>query len=350
LAILLRVIFLLLIGCVSALGLVLIIPFVKEGSSWGDMPILAGMVGVALLLGLGWWLAVGRSLAKAMIGWLILSIPLIAHGSAMVSLLLARYEGWRLADTVEIRNYKETPILWPGFDGPIGLEVTLELHHAAGIKALILSPEIRMGPVLSVSREKLSASQTSGSGYLKNSYLDRPLGNLTLLKSVLFQKVFENPVAESPNEKWLSSRRFSESEVTPLAYALLPGTVDYLPDPKQICLNSRSYGIALCTAEQKPEMGCASKNYSPVTDPIYNLGSNLSALWIAAGAYDMTADLSSKLDAILRHESILQGKPTEWTEIQKRLEPKGLAAAGYRLCAPGPDSHTAFRTCYCLDD
>ena len=224
--------------------------------------------------------------------WLILSIPLIAHGSAMVSLLLARYEGWRLADTVEIKNYKETPILWPGFDGPIGLEVTLELHHAAGIKALILSPEIRMGPVLS----------------------------------------------------------FSEAEVTPLAYALLPGTVDYLPDPKQICLNSRSYGIALCTAEQKPEMGCASKNYSPVTDPIYNLGSNLSALWIAAGAYDMTADLSSKLDAILRHESILQGKPTEWTEIQKRLEPKGLAAAGYRLCAPGPDSHTAFRTCYCLDE
>lgn len=345
----LRAIFLLLIACASALGLFLMLPFAKEGSSWGDLPVFATVVGVALLLGLGWWLAVGRSLPKAAIGWLILSIPMIAHGGTIASLLLARYEGWRLADTVEIGSYQEKPVLWPGFDGPIGLEVSLELHHAAGIDALILPPEVRMGPGLEISQDKLSASQTSGSGYLKNSYLDQPVGDLTLLKTVLFQKVFENPAAENPNYKWLASRRFSQSEVTPLSYVLLPGTVDYLPDQNQICLNSRSYGVALCAKDQKPESGCASPNYSPVTDPIYSLGVDLSALWIAAGAYDMTADLSKKLDAVLRRESRLQGNPAAWTEIQKRLEPEGLAAAGYRLCAKGPDSHTAFRTCYCRD-
>lgn len=331
----------------SALGLAAWVPFGKEGASWTDLPIIAGMAAGALVLGVIWWLAVGRRMRRALIGWVILMPPLLAHGSLAVSLVAARVAGERLASSVSIEIYQETPILWPGFDGPIGLELSLELRHPPGTTAMILPPEIRMGPELTIDRDLLSASLTGGSGYLKNYYLEKPVGDLALLKPVLFQRVFENPGAGDPNRRWDSSVPFDASASTRLTYFLLPGAVDYLPDRSRICLNAQSYGIPPCSPEQKPESGCASPNYTRVTDPAYAVGSDLSALWVAAGAHDMIADLSGALTAALRRSSRLQANPAEWTAMQHRLEPSGLARAGYEFCAAGADSHSAFRTCYC---
>jgi hypothetical protein len=333
--------------CASALGLLAALPFVKEGSSWGDMPVFATVAGAALLLGFVWWLAVGRSLPKALIGWAILLLPLVVHGSIVVSLVIGRLEGRRLSRTIQIEAFQEKPIVWAGFDGPIGLELSLVLRHASGISASILPPEIRMGPELDFARDDLSASLTNGSGYLKNTYLKKPVGDMTLLKTVLFQRVFENTAAENPNYKWTSSVRFRSSDTTAVTYFLLPGTVNYLPNRNRVCLDSQSYSIALCSKTQNPDTGCASPNYRRVTDPIYFVGHDLSALWLAAGSYDMIVDLSGQLTAMLRKHSRLQANPDDWSAIQKRLEPEGLAKAGYRSCPPGENSHTQFRVCYC---
>ena len=341
------VVLLVVLLCASALGLLVALPFVKEGSSWGAMPVFASVAAAALLLAFVWWFAVGQSLRKALIGWTILFVPLLVHGSIIVSMIIARFEGEHLSKTIQIDNFRERSIVWPGFDGPIGLEVSLELHHQNAISAMILAPEVRMGPELDIARDKLSASLTNGSGYLKNSYLKKPVGDLTLLKPVLFQKVFENLSAEDPNYKWTSSVRFRRSNRTVVKYFFLPGTVDYLPNRNRICLNSQSYGVASCSKGQKPDTGCASSNYKRVTNPIYFEGNDLSALWVAAGAHDMIIDMSKQLTATLRKHSSLQANPDDWTSIQKRLEPQGLAKAGYRLCPPGEDSHTTFRTCYC---
>jgi len=345
-----RIMLLISIICYSVLGLFVLIPFAKEGSSWGDMPLFAGVIGAALALALIWWLAVGRSLPKALIGWAIVLPPLLAHGATVTSLAMARFEGQRLANTARIENYREQPIVWPGFDGPVGLEVSLELRHATGIDALILPPEIRMGPALDIALEYLSASRTGGSGYLKNYYLDEPAGDLTLLKAVLFQRVFENPGAKHPNYKWTAAVGFSDSDSTALTYFLLPGAVDYLPDRNQICLNSRSYGIVVCVKDQKPDTGCASPNHRRATEPVYSDGRVLSAIWMAAGAYDMTADLGAQFTAALRKHGGLQSNPADWRAIQKRLEPDSLVKAGYGLCPAGADSHTNYRTCYCKAD
>lgn len=337
----------LIILCASAIGLFAALPLVKEGSSWGDLPILFGVAVAALFLGFVWWLAVAKSFKAALIGWAVLLLPLIVHGSIVVSLLIARFEGQRLAKTVRIGDYQEKFILWPGFDGPVGLEVTLDLHHSEGIDAMILPPEIRMGPKLDIPRDKLSVSLTNGSGYLKNAYLEGPAGDLTLLKTVLFQRVFENSASKNPNYKWTAAMRFANSDRTVLNYFLLPGTVDYLPDRNRICLNSRSYGIPKCAVEKKPATGCVSPNSKRKAEPVYSESRNLSAIWMAAGAYDMTADISEQLTAIIRKQSRLQSNPDEWRAIQKRLEPLGLGKAGYKLCPAGKDNHTSFRTCYC---
>ena len=337
----------LVILCASTFALFAALPFVKEGSSWGELPLFAGVFILAVFLGFLWWLAVGRSFKLALIGWTVLLVPIMVHGSIAASLILARIEGQRLAKTVQIDTYQEQFILWPGFDGPVGLQITLEVRHAHGINATILPPEVRMGPKLDVPKDKLSASLTSGSGYLKNTYLNEPVGDLTLLKTVLFQRVFANVAAINPTYKWSAASRFANAQETALSYFLLPGTVDYLPSRNQVCLNSRSYGIPECSRDQKPDTGCVPAHSKRNGEPVYSEGHGLSALWMAAGAYDMTADISEQLSVIMRQHSQLQAKPELWRSIQKRLEPSGLTKAGYKLCALGKDSHTRFRTCYC---
>ena len=333
----------------SGLAVMLLLPFAKEGSSFEDWPVFAGAIALLLVLGFVWWLAVGRSLPKALIGWIVLLPPLVGHGGTLAALVLARFEGERLAGTIRIDTYRETPIVWPGFDGPVGIEVALELRHPESVDALILPPEIRMGPELNIPHDRLTASLTNGSGYFKSYYLDEPVGDLTLLKPVLFQKVFENPAAGDPNYRWTASAPFSSDGTTRLVYDLLPGTVDYLPDRTRICLASHSHGIELCAEDRKPETGCASPNRLRVTEPIYTNGQDLSALWVAAGAYDMTVDLSKQLTAALRQSSTLQSDAAGWQAMQQRLEPQGLVRAGYELCPAGKDSHTSFRVCYCRD-
>lgn len=343
---LLTILFVFMLLC-SAFGLFLMLPLAKEGTSWSNMPIFLGVVAGGLVLALVWWLAVGRSLKLALLGWIVVLPPIFAHGSTAISLVLARMEGQRLTETVRIAHYAESPITWPGFDGPVGLEIKLELAHASGIDAAILPPELRMGPELDVPGDRLSATRTSGSGYFKDTYLDHKVGDLTLLKVVLFQKVFVNPAAAKPIYKWNAYARFDASDTTLLTYHLLPGTVDYLPEPARICLDNRSSGVPLCAEGVKPASGCASRNITRVTEPIYAQGDDLSTIWMGVGANDMTADLSRQLTATLRRHSALQSNPAAWTAMQKRLEPAGLAKAGYDRCPAGDDSHTSFRICYC---
>jgi hypothetical protein len=331
----------------TAVALLLLFPGLKEGVSQEELPALIGGIGLFVLLGLLWWLVCGRSLKLSLIGWLVLALPTVVGLSQAGRLIAANLEGLRLASVASIEGYHEAPIQWPGFDGPVGLTISFDLVHPEGVSALILPPEIRMGPNLEIPRDKLNPTQTAGSGYFKNYYLDKPVGDLTLLKTVLFQRLYVNDSFDQDYEKWVSAYRFAPGGRTRLTFHLLPGTIDYLESPERLCLSSQSFGLRVCAAGEDPKVGCASPNWRRVTDPVYAMGSDVTALWIAAGAADMVADLGPLLTARLRAESSLQGDPEGWTAMQKRLEPAGLAAAGYRLCPPGEDSHTAFHTCYC---
>ena len=333
---------------VAALALLLLFPGLKEGGSQDEVPALLGGVALFLLLGLVWWLVCGRSLKLSALGWLVLALPTFLYLTQAGQLIAADWEGRRLTEAVGIENYEETPILWPGFDGPVGLTVSFDLVHPEGATALILPPEVRMGPALEIARDKLSFTRTGGSGYFKDSYMEEPVGDLALLKSVLFQRLYVNDSFE-PKYKWNSGFDFAPGARTRLTFHLHPGTLDYLESPERLCLSSRSFGLRVCETGEDPKQGCASPNWRPVTDPIYAVGNDLTALWMAAGAADMVVDLGPVLTATLRAQSRLQGDPEGWTAMQRRLEPAGLTAAGYELCPAGEGSHTAFRTCYCRD-
>jgi len=332
---------------VAALAFLFLLPGMKEGASQEEVPALFGGVGLFLLLGLLWWLVCGRSLKLSALGWFVLALPTAAYLVQAGQLIAADWQGRRLAEAVSIENYEETPILWPGFDGPVGLTVRFDLVHLEGVSALILPPEVRMGPALEIARSKLKFSQTSGSGYFKDSDLEQSVGDLTLLKSVLFQRLYVNDSFDQDYEQWVSAFRFEPGARTRLLFHLHPGAVDYLESPEFLCLTTQSFGLRVCAAGEDPEQGCARPNRRRVTDPIYVLGDDLTALWMAAGAADMVVDLGPVLTETLRAQSRLQGDAEAWTAIQRRLEPAGLAAAGYELCPAGEGTHTAFRTCFC---
>ena len=150
---------------VSALGLVFLFPMMKEGTSLGELPLLLSGMGFFVLLGALWWLARGRSLRKAAVAWAILTVPCLTYAALAGSRITAYFDGLRLAKDVAIETFSEAPIHWPGFDGPVGLSIQFQLVHPDGISALILPPEIRMGPAIEVPHDVLSVSHTGGSGY-----------------------------------------------------------------------------------------------------------------------------------------------------------------------------------------
>ncbi len=345
-----RIVLFVVIVAVSAVGLLAQFPGMKEGISQEELPFYLG--GLVVFSGLGaiWWWAVGRSLAKALPAWIILAIPMLGAGAAAISLVVANLESRRLPRSVAIENYSEAPILWPGFDGPVGLTVRFELVHPAGSTALIHPPEIRMGPALEIPRDKLAASQTSGSGYFRYRYLATPIGPLALLKTVLFQRIYENDQAEQEYQKWTSTLRFDGGGRTTMVFQLHPGIVEFLAGPGHLCLTNYAPGIPPCAAGQKPKQdGCRSRNQSGPNKPIYHSGGDLSALWMAFGSGDMIADFGPVLTETLRAESRLQGDPAAWTAMQQRLEPESLGRAGYRRCPPGDNSHTTYRNCFCRE-
>ncbi|MGI9465203.1 MAG: hypothetical protein ACR2OM_14760 [Aestuariivirgaceae bacterium] len=338
-----RVFLFLAILCASVFGLLLYLPFGKEGAAWNDLPIFIGVSSSALVLAFIWWTAVGFSLRKALIAWPVLFLPFAAHGLTAIGLLYERFVASRLPQQLTVTSYKEEPIIWPGFDGPVGYRVTFDLDHPTGLDRLINPPEIRMGPPVDIPYASLSATQTSGSGYFKDTHLDKKTGNMALLKTVLFQRHFENPAGRYDIDKWSSHVRFNPLGKTRLTYNLLPGIVDYLRSPDHICLNSRTDGLDICPASIKPETGCASPNTTRLNDPVYADGTDLTALWLAPPGVDM----GPALTAALRTTSQLQSRPADWQAMHQRLLPAGLKHAGYRLCEPGTVSHTAFRVCFC---
>ena len=334
-----RIIFFLSLCMAAAIAMLLLFPGLKEGTSQSELPLYLGTAGGLAVFAFAWWFVCGKSRAKTIVGCLVLALPFGLHLLLTALLILANIEGRRLPGRVTITDYRETPIQWPGFDGPVGLDVELELTHPKGTKGVIYAPEIRMSPALTIPRSVAFSTLTSGGGYFKDGYLEQPVGDLAILKSVLFQELYPERFA---------NRRFEPGERTRLTYHLFPGTLETLVSEDKICLASESFGLPACAEAQAPETGCApAARRRTVTNPILHDGAELHALWLVAGAYDMVADISPLLNDQLRNKSQLQGNPDIWAGIMRRLEPASLTRAGYRLCPPGRESHTAFRTCYC---
>jgi hypothetical protein len=304
-----RGIFFFILVAISAVGLLVLLPFLKEGASREEIPLLLGGAGIYLLLGGVWWLFVGRVPVKAALGWAFLLAPLLAYLALAGVLLLAYVRGERLSRSISIESYSEEPIFWPGFDDPVGWRIVVGLNQPPEVEALLTAPEIRMGPEVDIPSGDLSNTGAAG--------------------------------------RWLAERRFAPGSHSEHVYHLFPGHLDYLASEDKVCVTSATFGLPACGPGQTAEQGCVRTERQPGRPAVHHQGTDLSAIWAAFGSYDMAIDLSRTLTRTMRRESRLQGDPAFWSTMQKRLEPAGLAAAGYRLCPSGDDTHSTSRLCYC---
>ncbi len=299
--------------------------------------ILVGLLALAAI----WWFVSGRNWTFAVIGWLVLAVPFSAHATWQGKTLIADRKGANLPGQMAIENFRETPIFWDHFDGPVGVTIEFDLVHPPGLAGIVFTPQVRMAPAYDIAAKDLESSRTFSGGYFKDWHIGEEVNGLVLLKPVLFQGIYaDNPPDHDID--WLDS-----SGRTHLVYRLHPGTVDQLPSRDKICLVKPSFGLPNCAPDQGVEAGCVGKNTRKVTEVTYNIGTDLNALWVASGGTFRNADLGVLITQALQAHSSLQGDPAAWTAIQRRFEPAGLAAAGYRLCPPGKDSHGIRKVCYC---
>ena len=299
--------------------------------------ILAGLLALSVI----WWFVSGRNWAFAGIGWLVLAVPFSAHALWQGKILIADRKGETLSRQMTVENFRETPIFWDGFDGPVGLTIELDLVHPPGLDAFVFTPQVRMAPAYDIAADDLQSSRTFSGGYFKDWHIGEDVGDLVLLKPVLFQGIYQDNPPDHDIDALDASGR------THLIYRLHPGTVAQLPSRDKICLVNPSLGLPNCTSEQDATAGCVGKYTRKVTEVSYNIGTDLNALWTASGRTFRNADIGALIATELQENSSLQGDSAAWTALQQRFEPAGLAAAGYRLCPPGEGSHSIGKVCYC---
>ena len=198
-----------------------------------------------------------------------------------------------------------------------------------------------MAPDCDIAAEDLQSSRTFSGGYFKDWHINEEAGDLTLLKPVLFQRIY----SDNPPDHDIDA--FDASGRTHLIYRLHPGTVSLLVSEAKICLANPTFGLSVCGADQDATNGCVGKHTRKVKEVTYNIGTDLNALWTASGRSFRNADMSRLITQVLQQNSTLQGDSNAWTALQKRFEPVELEDAGFALCPPGEEYHSIGKACYC---
>ncbi len=308
----------LLLCLASAGALLFLLPWLKEGFGPEDLPRFLGVTCGLAVLAVAWWAVcrkAGYPASPAVFGagLAVLALPLAVYGFVSGEMIRNQITGHRLERSARIERFRETPIVWPGFTGPVGLKIELDLYHGAGREGNLLPPRILMGKSLALSYQSYDSSLF---WEFQRAFLSVPL--------------FRFP-APRPEEQAETNRRerriLMEESPAHLTYELYPESVWRLGGPGRVCLvKSGSTG-----------------------QRVYADGDELSASWFFAASGGLRVDLSSPLTGALRKHSAYQGKPGEWKAMLERLEPDALQRAGYRLCEEAPAAGSS-DMCWCRPD
>jgi hypothetical protein len=282
----------------AVLSLLFLLPSLKEGYDVEELALFgAVLLGLIALVGLAWLGLRGKPalLAVSLAG---LSLPLVAYSLLVADIAVDEWRGRQLSRSVRILSLRETPIEWPGFDGPVGVRLEIELQHEVRIPGNLYAPKLRMaGPALPTRRDYFFGPAFGG---IDNAFLQAPV----------FQNVGK---PGEPLELNGSPAR--------LSFDLYPWKVQRYEAGRKLCFGKWDAERVLPSAP----------------------GEELAACWMFAGRGGAYVDMSAPLTEALRARSRFQGKRAEWEALLGRLEPAGLAAHGFAPCG---DAQAGER-CYC---
>ena len=278
-----RIAGLLLMAALSAGALLFLLPGLKEGFDASDLPRL-GMSAAGLLIVTAIWLRSSGG-AFRVAGILVIAAPLCAYVFLPAKLLLNVWKGRQLAARTRITAFRATAIEWPGFDGPIGLRLEIDVDRPDGLAGNLFPPKIAAGDV-----------PLNGEGYF--DYGQAHLGEPTF------------PLRAAP---YTFPAR--------LVYNLYPSSVQRVEAMRMLCLASGD--------RRAPE----------------SRGS-VSASWLFAGSSGVRIDLSPHLTGALRDHTSQVPDAASLAAMFRRTSPSALAASGYASCPPPAAS--VGESCYCL--
>jgi hypothetical protein len=286
----------------SVAALLFLLPSLKEGSDIEDLPRLLAVVAVLAVLGLAFSWLCRRTPVLLVIGLAFLGPALAAYALLSGRLVVNEIRGRTLASRMRIVRLQESSIAWPGFGGPVGLRIEIELESGFGMPGNLFPPQILMaGP-----------TSPSGREYFTGLFLDFERGYLA---RPILQDV-GSPIATDPAAEGSGPVR--------LVYDLYPGIVHRVKAPGLVCLSDTAGTRAL----------------------IYSDGRELGASWLFVSRGGVSVDMSRALTLALRRGSAFQGRPDEWKALLRRLEPESLTVAGFTPCGSA-SPFAATEACYC---
>jgi hypothetical protein len=113
----------------SVAALLFLLPSLKEGSDIEDLPRLLAVVAVLAVLGLVFSWLCRRTPILLVIGLAFLGPALAAYALLSGRLVVNEIRGRTLASRMRIVRLQESSIAWPGFGGPVGLRIEIELER-----------------------------------------------------------------------------------------------------------------------------------------------------------------------------------------------------------------------------
>jgi hypothetical protein len=280
---------------VGATALLLTVLWGKEGFGREDLPVC--LAGLAVLAGAGllWWLLCRRvrplasdALLGAGLGVLVL--PGLLYALFAVRTTVNTIRGASLARRASITGFREAGIVWPGFRGPVGLWLELDLVVPARLQGNLLSPRLALG---------------GPAGFTARDYFSSPFYRLE--GRVLTQPLF--PLPDRATEPSLA-----DGEPVHLSYRLYPGYVRQLEPGTRVCVDT----AAIARAHRNPDPPAESE---------------LAASWLFAGPGALTVDLSPVLTAKLREQSRWARNAEALDSLLDGLTPPALGAAGFSPCS-----------------
>jgi len=189
--------------------------------------------------------------------------------------------------SIEIENYIETPILWDGFDGPVGLRITMDVSYPFQVDGYFRPPKVVTG----ISTQ---AVKEGGNEKYWDYCVEVARDGLGCMTSPLWP----NPVFDTLD---------SESATT-VTYELYPANLYYMESNNRVCLRKRN----------------------PYTQVVRNTG-DMAALWHFSNS-ERIITLDDRLEStILDTDSMLKDEKVvaQW---YLNMQSESFLAAGYQSC------------------
>ena len=295
------------LAVVAAGALLVTLEWGKEGFGTEDLPLCGAGLLLLAAAGGAWWLLCRRASPVAhpvlfCAGIALLVLPASVYSAFGTRTLINLIRAAWLERHATISGYRETPIVWRGLPGSVGLRIELDLTVPARLRGNLLPPRLALG---------------GPEGYSARDYFSLrfyQFEGLTLGRPV-FQSL--DPPGPGP---------LAAGRPLHLMYDLYPGYVQRVADEARVCQDTAAVARA---RQERPS------------------GRELSASWFFAGPGGLTVDLSPALTATLRARSGLAGRPGAWDSLLQRLTPSALGEAGFAPCPLNAAAPSLAAVCWC---